>query len=270
MVVTFPDLGRVGRLGNQLFQIASTIGIAERRGLEPRFPEWDYSSIFSLPQQMFGQSSELQINAVDCVPEIDERERVYLQSVELFDHMRDRIREYFAPSAEALDILSPNLETLAALPSPIVSLHVRRGDKLTHPEYHPIRSVEYYADALARMEKVGSVAIFSDDPAWCSMVLAPRLGIEAAFYGSGVVRSHDLNQYGLDGPIDWQDLFLMSRCDYHIISNSTYAWWGAYLSDDPHPYYPDNWFGRELPHAQSELLFPDNWIQVHDATQGGI
>src|SRR5512146_3125510 len=47
--ISFSRLGSHGRLGNQLFQIASTIGIAERAGAEAVFPEWEYESYFLSP-----------------------------------------------------------------------------------------------------------------------------------------------------------------------------------------------------------------------------
>lgn len=270
MVVTFPDLGNVGRLGNQLFQIASTVGLAESRGLEPRFPQWDYAPFFSIPERFFEPFDALQIQAVDLVPEIDERERIYLQKVSLFDGVKETIRSYFAPSESALEVLAPELEVIESLSDPILSIHVRRGDILEHQEFHPVRSVQYYIDAVEQVGPVGSVAVFSDDPSWCSNILVPQLGLDVGFIGSGVIRSPIPSRYRTEGPVDWGDLFLMSRCHRHIISNSTYSWWGAYLSDDPHPIYPDNWFGQRLSHVDSSILFPDHWVKVADPTQGGV
>lgn len=269
MAVTFPELGRAGRLGNQLFQIASTVGIARELGTKPLFPEWDYAPIFSLPKDFFEKSPGPEVEATNYAIRLDERERIYLQDVSLFDHIKGEIKAIFSPSEMALDILSSDIETIRSLAHPILSLHVRRGDILTHPEYHPVRSVEYYERALTQIE-FASVVVFSDDLDWCRKVLAPRLGLDVSFYGSEMTRSPIPDQYAIDGPVDWQDLFLMQECDSHIISNSTYAWWGAYLSEDSHPIYPSNWFGHMLTHAQPELLFPENWIQVLDETQGGV
>jgi hypothetical protein len=264
----------VGRLGNQLFQIASTIGLARLKGLEPRLPVWDYAPVFSIPEALFeSYDDELRMNVTDCAVELDERERIYLQNVQYFDHVKDEIRQIFSPSLAAQEIIRPSTEVLKEISrdNSILSLHVRRGDILSHPEYHPVRSIQYYADALKEVSNYGSVAVFSDDVDWCARVLAPKLDLNVSFYGSGVSRSPMPDQYEKDGPIDWQDLFLMNMCSSHIISNSTYAWWGAYLSEDDHPVYPSNWFGRELrEQARPKLLFPSSWKQVHDPTQGGI
>lgn len=264
----------VGRLGNQLFQIASTVGIARLRGLEPRFPEWDYAPVFNIPEEFFESfDDELRMNVLDCASELDERERVYLQNVQYFDHVREEILQMFSPSSAAEDTIDPSVRTLREISQTgsVLSIHVRRGDILSHPEYHPVRSIQYYADALEEVGSYDSVAVFSDDVEWCAKVLAPKLGLRVDFYGSGISRSPIPSQYEKDGPVDWQDLFLMKACSSHVISNSTYAWWGAYLSEDKHPIYPSNWFGRELQNqAHPELLFPDLWIQVHDDTQGGI
>jgi hypothetical protein len=159
----------------------------------------------------------------------------------------------------------------------IVSVHIRRGDNVTHPEgYHPLRSWDYYRDALAALDiaEGNEIVVFSDDPDWCEQNFEKETGCEPAIFYRGTARPReyvDRIKYDTAPVLDWIDLQLMARCQYHIISNSTYAWWGAFLSEDESPIYPSNWFGYQIRDwTDASLMFPESWQQVEDPTQGGV
>ncbi len=66
---------------------------------------------------------------------------------------------------------------------------------------------------------------------------------------------------------DWEQLLLMSGCNDHIISNSTYSWWAAYINPSPQKIvcYPNIWFGHKLQHKTTIDLFPPTWTCInHD------
>jgi hypothetical protein len=272
--VTYPELSRAGRLGNQLWEIAATIGLAYDRGQQPRFPLWDYVPFFCVPAAFFTPALS-GTPATDLVPHLDPRARAYLQDLRLFELHQDDVRTFFEPSEAAVALLSNIWDThgFGDLEN-IISVHVRRGDNVTHPQgYHPLRSWEYYREALQEVG-TGDVVVFSDDPAWCREHFTTETGRDVAIFHEGVPRPReyaDRVAYETAPVLDWIDLQLMAACDRHVLSNSTYAWWGAFLSDDPGPIYPSNWFGwRVRDWTDASLMFPDHWVQVDDPTMGGV
>ncbi len=154
-------------------------------------------------------------------------------------------------------------DEFAALPRPILSIHVRRGDNVFDPGvpnkhlYMPTLPASYYNGAADELRpKAASVACFSDDIPWC------RENIPADYYHEGVARAKDGTPgYWTDPVLDWIDFFLMARCDLHVCSASSYAWWGAFLSGDPSPIIPTPWFGPALAHIDTSLMVVPGWQQ---------
>jgi hypothetical protein len=120
-----------------------------------------------------------------------------------------------------------------------VCLHARRV------EYNRLLDADYYHRAVERIVAPAMQPIFyvfSDDMQWARdniRLPGPVHYIE----GNG-------EQY------NYEDLWLMNRCRYHIIANSTFSWWGAWLKDDPDApvVAPASWdYGAEV---------PQGWIRV--------
>jgi hypothetical protein len=137
-----------------------------------------------------------------------------------------------------------------------VSIHVRRGDYVTLSQQgrgYTVLPIEYYEKAAAYMRaELGHPRffIFSDEPLW----VQDNLHLEDAII---------VNLKGLDrGP---RDLFLMSKCRHHIIANSTFSWWGAWLSSDRHGIIcaPKQWLAPEAQQARCmDDLLPPTWIKL--------
>jgi hypothetical protein len=135
-----------------------------------------------------------------------------------------------------------------------VSLHIRRGDYVSNPhtaQYHGICSLEYYraaANHVATRVSDSHFFVFSDDLAWVSENL--RLD-----YAMTLV---DVN--GADRGV-W-DMALMKACRHHVIANSSFSWWGAWLN--PHAdkivVAPKRWFSGTS-HDTSDLI-PASWIRI--------
>jgi glycosyl transferase family 11 len=220
---TFP-LGDYGRLGNQLFQIAGTIGIAGRMNARAVFPrQWGYRKYFSLADELFAD----RITTARCDQAwplaigIDSTARVYLQDLGLWGAGLEATRRLLQPSAFAQEATARRCAELLALPSK-TALHIRRGDYLTDGSHRPCPP-SYYEQAveLIRAEDPSTqLLVFSDEIDWCRRNLA----LPDAHY--------------VGGNPDWVDLTFMSHCEHHICANSTFSWWGAFLSRNPNPIVP--------------------------------
>lgn len=102
-----------------------------------------------------------------------------------------------------------------------VSIHVRRGDYMNDPE-RQVCSLDYYNRAIAYIKDHVSApifVIFSDDINWC----------KTQFGEAGDTLLYVDWNTSADS---WQDMCLMSKCHHHIIANSSFSWWGAWLNDN--------------------------------------
>lgn len=128
-----------------------------------------------------------------------------------------------------------------------VAIHVRRGDYVNQPQYHPLATKEFYQKAVEEVGINNKFLIFSDDLEGCKDLFdfIPT----KHFYSTGV---------------DWSDLYMMSLCKDNIIANSSFSWWAAYLNANPDKKViaPLNWFGPAYANLNIEDLIPDSWIKL--------
>lgn len=167
----------------------------------------------------------------------------YFQSIEAVIRAEFTLKIPLSPAANAV------LDEIKN--SSAVSLHIRRGDYITDKKtqaYHGNCSPDYYQKAIAQMaEKIAQPVffIFSDDLPWCRKNL--RLNYPSVFVAN---------------TSDCEDLILMSRCQHHIIANSTFSWWGAWLNDHPAKIViaPRKW-RPDSPFDGSDILL-ESWIKI--------
>lgn len=176
----------------------------------------------------------------------------YWQSERYFADHAEAVRGEFAlaaPMSAARQLVRQRIRERVA-----VSVHVRRGDYVSNPvaaAYHGTCSPQWYVQAMARMETlVESPAffVFSDDTEWARANLAAPAGTEF------------IDPQG-DGR-DFEDLHLMASCRHHIIANSSFSWWGAWLNPVPDKQViaPAQWFAG-AGHDTRDLL-PSAWIRL--------
>lgn len=177
----------------------------------------------------------------------------YWQSERYFSQVEDEIRRDFEIVTPPDARNSALLGELASLPA--VSLHIRRGDYVADARTnatHGTCTLDYYARAVELIaEKLGEAPVviaFSDDPEWVRENL--KLGCE--------MRVMDHN----DSDHNYEDLRLMSACRHHIIANSSFSWWGAWLNPSPDKIVvaPDRWFAN--PALVNNDIWPETWIRL--------
>jgi len=137
---------------------------------------------------------------------------------------------------------------------PAVGMHIRCGDFIsdsaTH-QFHGMCSLDYYhdaADMIARMVEKPHFFIFSDDPQWAQDNLKVKYPVTFVTHNSS--------------DEDYEDLRLMSLCRYHIIANSTFGWWGAWLNTAPDKIViaPRKWLNDSR--IDTRDVLPDSWIKL--------
>ena len=175
----------------------------------------------------------------------------YWQSERYFERAKADVRRAFRFN---LDKVSPDNRRLADEMGrcPSVSLHVRRGDYLSAgfaSMYGNLCPVDYYRRAMDYIrERVEAPVyyIFSDEPEWVRENLPLPSGAVLVDWNTGTD--------------SWQDLYLMSCCRHHILANSSFSWWGAWLSATPDACVvaPATWVrGMEAPD-----VVPSTWIRL--------
>lgn len=246
-MITYPELGKVGRLGNHLFQIAATIGCALDNGEEYGFPHWEYEKDFplsgcfkdQLPDGPDYYQPRFQFDPIPYYPGL--RLHGFFQSEQYFLTHESKIRKALTP----LKAVSSN--GLVEHRAGVASVHVRRGDYLQLQDKHPIQDMDYYKKAISKARDLGvkEFLVFSDDLSWC----------RAQDWGASCKVIDDM------GAID--QLAQTIQCEHHILANSSFSWWGAWLAPKPTQVIiaPSKWFGVAH-HAvfNTKDLFPAHWM----------
>jgi len=178
----------------------------------------------------------------------------YWQSEDYFDRNKNEIRD----SLKYPSKLDPKNELAREdlYSKNTISVHIRRGDYVMNPVYlkrYGICSLQYYKEAIQYMtDKVShpKICVFTDDPEW----VKDNLVLPASY---SLV---DWNR----GPDSWKDLVLMTSCKYHIIANSTFSWWGAWLgeTEDSIIIAPKQWYADNELNELKKNIVPERWIRL--------
>ena len=173
-------------------------------------------------------------------------------TIKYFDNVEDELRSIFTFKNE-LEGLN-KIHELEINTTNSICLHVRRGDyvsNLSAAKFHGICNLEYYKKAIqyiyAKIENP-FFFIFSDDVDY----------VKNNFNELKNFKIIDNNQ----GQTSYIDLRLMALCKHHIIANSTFSWWGAWLAKKEHQIViaPSTWF--EGSQEVMKDIYCENWIKV--------
>ena len=168
----------------------------------------------------------------------------YLQSEKYFASHKENIKQLFTFPEETKLKISKALSTLKLKTSKqVVGLHVRQGDYLQLLSTHPICTVEYYKEAISKF-KNSIFIVATDTPLWVKQNLC----------SDNVILCNSSNEL--------EDMYMLSQCDSVIISNSTFAWWGAYLGKEKDKVIaPKTWFGPDGPQDYYDI-YNKSWSQI--------
>jgi len=230
-VISFSELGRWGRLGNQLYEYAALLGIGHELGFDVAIPpldEHDLGSCFDIRAPILTRRDRRRIRHTMHEPRIGYSERY--RAIEDFTDLTGYFQSprYFPERAilkQELTFRPGLLEAGAAVVDhhrhrdrPVVGVTVRRGDYQLHPEqFVQLWATDFYDRAFACVTALaGDDVVFlvsSDEPAWCREHFSdPRAVI-------------------VDDLSDHAQLAMLTLCDHLVLANSSFAWWAAWLSD---------------------------------------
>lgn len=266
-MISFNTLGNKGRLGNQMFQYAALKGIARHHGYEFCIPLagmfgtndervlasdvnlYDFpnivENIIQLTNHPTREESSFRFDA-DLFYGCKDNTNLsgYFQSEKYFKHIEDEIRSDFTFN-QFIDRMTDSYIRGMYESSELISLHIRRSDYITDSNFH-VLDFAYYQSALEILNIDLPIIIFSDDPEWCE---------KQFFFKDERFKISKSNNTLVD-------LCLMSKCKYHIIANSSYSWWGAWLAKSKKVVAPKKWFSGSLSDWDTTDLYCPEWVSI--------
>lgn len=278
-MISFREIGYWGRLGNQMFQFASTVGISKKVGTEAKFPiencfvnqqtgpfdpslgrnmdvKCELVHCFEIPDGFFiparhiktdriYRENDFRFEEIAFKAPINTSVAGYFQTEKYFAHCKEEIRSIFKFRPEIKEKPSQLIEKIKSSGKQVVSVHIRRGDYTQSPNHHPPCGLDYYSRAFLEFDNECFFIIFSDDLDWC----------RNNFSGENFIFS-DLTS-------DFEEMCSMTFCDHHIIANSSFSWWGAWLNPSPvkKVIAPIKWFGPALVKDTTDI-YCDSWIKL--------
>ena len=268
--LTFKDIGTRGRLGNQLFQIASTIGIAETNGLLWEFPtsiaNCTAGQLFRLHGDfeqndpllnftVYEEVDEASYNAKLPIERISSHNMIslrgYFQEYRYFERSHGSLRNYLKVPPELISHVRSAVPEVSWKHS--LTLHIRRGDYVGNHLYSSVE-FEYYQRALRQFENVSVIIIVTDDKTWAELEVVPRLRTQYK-----VIMS----------PFDSasHDFVLLMLGEHMILANSSFSWWAAYMRKfhtglrHGHICAPQPWYNVSSRFSRLNRLsfYPSDW-----------
>jgi len=254
----------MGRLGNQLFQIAAATGAAQKNNSIACFPKWKYNDFFETGindnlnteyDAIFeGRLHETHYGLDFHYNEIPNKKDLILvgfyQSEKYFKPYSYEIKRIFNPTDKNLKQIQ---QLRAEYPyKSTCAIHVRRGDYLLAEDCHPdISKTSYYKQAI-EMSGCKNFVVFSDDIAFCRD------------YFKNLPGNYFYSTYSKS---DIEDLFLMANFKNMIIANSSFSWWASWFSNnmfyqkENYTMAPRKWFGPKLNYDTKDLYL-NYWIKL--------
>ena len=250
-----------GGLGNQMFQIAATVGTSLKYGIpyginlnncytpNQGFTANKYTNtFFKNVKTIDNQNHNTVYNepkfSFDEIPNQDKLLiKGYFQSERYFLDYKNEIKNLFYISEEDKTIVN-NFFNDNNIEGKKTCVHIRRGDYLKYSSFHNVCNLDYYLKAITTIGD-GSFIFVSDDINW----------VKENFKSE--------NYYFVDFNNELLDFTLMTMCNNVVISNSSFSWWGSYLNNNENKTIisPYRWFGPKGP-KDTQDLYLKNWSVI--------
>lgn len=275
-MITFSKLGQHGRLGNQLFQIASTIGIAKKHICGAAFQTaWVYAKYFKKPIPVFTSpvknahlykeetfhyaEKKFTANQLHYVVDLFG----YFQSEKYFSNALKEVKEQFTFKDEFVSQVSEKYKPYLDHTKKIIAISIRRGDYVNNHNYAQLPITWYYTaleEHFKDWKTNANVIIFSDDIEYCKLHFGNYKNV---FYADNKTNYIDKTKYFSEDVFAMEQLCLMTLCDHFIIANSSFSWWGAWLGRKSFSKIirPKEVFAGKMKENNSiKDYYPEDWI----------
>lgn len=212
-----------GRLGNNLFQLASGYAYCKENGytlccdyVSP-MPYNVYLNVSAPPNSTGRIYREPHYRYAPIPPGFTELSG-FFQSSKYFSKYANEIRDLFAPTEDVRQYIITRYASHITAADTTIAIHARRGDFVNNPGHQVIQSNKYYEDAIQEIKKRTGhsemrIFIVSDDIGWCRE--------QAVFDGA----------YFLEETDPLISLYILSSFRHYVLSNSSFSWWAVFLSN---------------------------------------
>jgi hypothetical protein len=141
-----------------------------------------------------------------------------------------------------------------------ISLHFRLGDYKKLQDFHPVMTYEYYENSLSyiqtkNVDNTYRIIYFCEDADIDDVLIT---------IDKLIIKFPDYNFVRCDNSLqDWEQMIYMSCCHHNIIANSSFSWWAAYFNSrsDKIVCYPSVWFGPSANNNTKDLC-PNEWVKI--------
>ena len=289
----------MGGLGNQLFQIYTTMALSMEVKTNFIFPKvkletdkrahtyWDsflkelekntmLIDIKNLKYSVY-KEKEFKYNKIQIMPDLIKKNGGvmlygYFQSYKYFDKEYKNIAKYIKLDESRSEVR--NMYYKKYENSNVISVHFRMGDYKNLQNCHPILGEDYYINSInfilskKRSTRKWTILYFCEEEDMDevqSKVEKIKKECMEYFCEKGQEYELEFERAGGECKIeDWRQLLLMSCCQHNIIANSSFSWWAAYFNDNSEKIicYPERWFGLQLSNHNTSDMCPKSWNKI--------
>jgi len=254
-MISFSQLGKFDRLGNQLFQYAFLRTQAQKLGTSFYCPHWIGDEVFNLDdkelraerpsgivrlyQEQFGNKEPILLDNSEI--------KGHFESEEYFD--KTKAREWYSFKEEKIVRVKEKYKSVDFSNS--AGIHLRLGDHL-FKKRGPVLKINYYLKAIKKIGTCENLLVFSD-----SMDIAKEY-----------FKNIPLKFIFIEDNNEWEDLYLMTRCRDFVCGVSTFSWWGAWLNNNQNKKitFPRPVFSRSYGGMKDKNFVPKEWTKIRALT----